>query len=77
MTDYLGLEWTRDAMTKQTVGTLTDAHGRRHQIGTAAWKDGHFFVGTMVLTPEMCMELALVLGFIGYAKELPRPEGNE
>ena len=71
----LGIEWQQDPKTKdKTMGSFVDAHGRKHVIGEAHWHPGSIYIGTIVLTTEMCAELALILGYIAYTGTLPNPD---
>ncbi len=71
-----GIEWVPNLLGKgKTLGSFTDAHGKKHLIGEAQWHPGSIYIGTIVLTPEMCAELALILGYIAYTGNLPQPDG--
>ena len=77
MNDKLNLQWTG------TYGTFRDAHGSACLIGKAQWTTtNHVYIkaagsNVVVLSPEMCAELALVLGYIAITEgELPNPEGE-
>lgn len=74
MINALGMEWMPDPSIRgKTLGSFSDAHDRKHQIGEAAWRDGCIYLGTIVLTPEMCAELAMILNYIAYSGKLPEP----
>ena len=63
------------------VGDFWDANGTNGTIAKAQFHDNAIFVqcghGSVVLTPEMAAELALILGYYAYSGDLPEPEGAE
>ena len=83
MNSELELQWTKDP-NGNTVGTFKDNHHQICTISKAAWggAEGKIFIattrGAIVLTPEMCAQLSLVLGYIAFTNgELPAPQEEE
>jgi hypothetical protein len=80
VSEHLKLEWMK-LPSGDILGGFHDALGNGCSIGRAKFHAdkrsiyltaGH---GTLVLTPEMCAELALVLGYIAYTDgQLPETD---
>lgn len=74
----LDLQWTHDP-NGNTIGTFKDTHDQVCTISKAAWgREGRIYIattrGAIVLTPDMCASLALVLGYVAFTNgELPEP----
>lgn len=79
MEDTWTIQWTKDPNGK-TIGTFKDSHGRVCTISKASWMpEPRIFIATaasaIVLSPVLCAELALVLGYAAVSNgELPDTE---
>lgn len=77
MNNEMQLQWTKEG------GTFKDAHGTKCTISPANWiGQGHIYItavsGAVVLSAEMCAELALVLGYVAFTNgELPEPDTDQ
>lgn len=78
MNSELNLQWTLDP-NGNIIGTFKDTHNQLCCISKAAWgREGRIYIsttsGAIVLTPDMCAQLALVLGYVAFTGgELPEP----
>lgn len=81
MENTLGITWTKDPNGK-TIGNFKDSNGQFCTISKASWtNDGRIFIataaGALILTPEMCAELGLILGYVAFTEgELPEPSAD-